>query len=109
MTSLEQAERLLTGMSPAEKAELLQWLIHDLSGTFPGIETVDDVAGGEPCIAGTRIPVWTLVAYKRQGMSDLELLQAFPTLQAEDLYNAWLYYRFHRDEIDHQIEENEFA
>jgi uncharacterized protein (DUF433 family) len=37
------------------------------------------------------------------------LLRAYPTLRAEDLANAWAYYRSHRDEIEQQIVENETA
>jgi uncharacterized protein (DUF433 family) len=37
------------------------------------------------------------------------LLQAYPTLKAEDLANAWSYYRSHESEIEQQIAENETA
>jgi uncharacterized protein (DUF433 family) len=33
----------------------------------------------------------------------------YPTLRAEDLVNAWAYYRLHREEIEQQIIENEGA
>ncbi len=33
--------------------------------------------------------------------------QCYPALRAEDLANAWAYYRAHRDEIEQQILENE--
>ena len=42
-------------------------------------------------------------------MNDSELLACYPTLRAEDLANAWAYYRSHRNEIDMQIIENENA
>ncbi|MEW5987358.1 MAG: DUF433 domain-containing protein [Chloroflexota bacterium] len=109
MTTLEKAEQLLTEMTPAEKVRLLHWLAHDLSGLVPGIEKTDGVVGGEPRIAGTRIPVWTLVQYRELGASEADLLRAYPTLQAEDLANAWVYYRLHQDEIEQQIQENEAA
>ena len=38
-----------------------------------------------------------------------DLLSAYPTLRAEDLANAWAFYRAHTDEIDRQVEENEAA
>ena len=56
-----------------------------------------------------RIPVWLLVQARRLGTSEAELLRAYPTLRAEDLANAWAYYRAHRDEIGQQIQENEAA
>jgi uncharacterized protein (DUF433 family) len=67
------------------------------------------VAGGEPCIAGTRIPVWLLVRARQLGTSDAALLRAYPPLCAEDLANAWAYYRDHREQIEAQIVENEAA
>jgi uncharacterized protein (DUF433 family) len=109
MTTLEQAKELLTQMTSAEKAELLHWVVQDLSGAVPGIESRPGVCGGEPCIAGTRIPVWLLEQARRQGMTEAELLRAYPTLHARDLANAWLYVQSFRDEIDRQIYENEEA
>jgi uncharacterized protein (DUF433 family) len=67
------------------------------------------VCGGEPCIAGTRIPVWLLVQARRLGTSEADLLRAYPMLRVEDLANAWAYHRAHRDEIERQIQENEDA
>jgi len=43
------------------------------------------------------------------GTSEAELLRSYPTLHAEDLTNAWAYFRSHREEIDRQIRENEEA
>jgi uncharacterized protein (DUF433 family) len=107
MSTIQKVERLLTEMSLAEKVQLLQLIARDLSDDIPGIEQTPGVVGGTARIAGTRIPVWALVQYHRLGASEAELLQAYPTLRAEDLANAWTYYRTHRDEIDLQIAENE--
>lgn len=109
MTKLEEAEQLLTAMSRAEKAQLLQWVVQDLGDSFPGIDSRPEVCGGEPCIVRTRIPVWLLVQARRLGTSEADLLRAYPTLRAEDLANAWAYYRAHPEEIEHQIRENEAA
>ena len=81
----------------------------DLDGAFLGIESRPDVSGGEPCIVRTRIPVCILVDARRLGTTEAELLHAYPTLRAEDLANAWAYYRAFKDEIDAQIVENEAA
>ncbi len=105
-TSIE-TEKLLSSMSRAEKAQLLQWIVRDLGDAFPGIESLFNVSGGEPCIVRTRIPVWMLEQAKRLGTSEAELLLAYPTLRAEDLANAWAFVRSHREEIDRQIRENE--
>jgi uncharacterized protein (DUF433 family) len=109
MSTLEDAERLLAAMTRAEKAQLLQAVVRDLGDAFPGIESIPGVSGGEPCIVRTRIPVWLLEQARRLRTSEADLLRCYPTLRAEDLVNAWAYARSHRDEIDHQIEENEAA
>ena len=80
-----------------------------LEDTFPSIESIPGVSGGEPCIGGTRIPVWVLVQAIRLGTSEADLLRAYPGLRAEDLANAWAYARSHREEIAQQIRENEEA
>lgn len=109
MNAIQEAERLLTAMTRGEKAQVLQWIARDLGDAFPGIDSNPDVCGGEPCIVRTRIPVWVLVQSRRLGMSEADLLRAYPTLRAEDLANAWAYSRTHRDEIEQQIQENEEA
>lgn len=96
-------------MTRAEKAQVLQWIVQDIGDAFPGVESNPGVCGGDPCIVRTRIPVWTLVQAKRLGMSEADILRSYPTLRAEDLANAWAYYRAHRGEIDQQIQENQAA
>ncbi|MCI0486949.1 MAG: DUF433 domain-containing protein [Blastocatellia bacterium] len=107
MSTLKKVEQLLSEMTRAEKVRLLQLIAHDLSDDVPGIERASDVCGGDPRIAGTRIPVWVLVQYKNLGADEADLLRAYPTLRAEDLANAWSYYRMHKEEIEEQIVENE--
>ena len=109
MTALEEAEALIARLTRAEKAQLLQSVVRDLGDAFPDIESMPDVSGGEPCIVRTRIPVWVLVQARRLGTSEAGLLHAYPALRAEDLVNAWAYYRAYRDEIEAQIAENEAA
>jgi len=96
-------------MTRAEKAQLLQWVVSDLGGLFPGIESAPDVCGGEARIVRTRIPVWVLEQARRLGVTEEDLLRSYPTLRAEDLVNAWAYARAHREEIERQIGENEEA
>src|ERR1700732_3256263 len=109
MSTLDDAEKLLSGMSRGEKSQLLQWVVRDLGDAFPGIESTPGVCGGEPCIVRTRIPVWVLEQSRRLGASEDELLRSYPTLRAEDLANAWAFVRSHRLEIDEQIRDNESA
>jgi uncharacterized protein (DUF433 family) len=109
MRPLQEVENLLPLMTRSEKAQLLQWVVCDLSDVFSGIESIPGVCGGEPCIVRTRIPVWVLEQARRLGTSEADLLRCYPTLRAEDLANAWTYVRSHREEIEQQIRENEEA
>jgi uncharacterized protein (DUF433 family) len=108
-TLLKEIEELLSQMTDAEKVKVLQWIVRDLGDAFPGIDSISNVCGGEPCIVRTRIPVWVLVQARRLGASEADLLRNYPVLNAEDLANAWAYYRQHRKEIEKQIEDNEAA
>lgn len=110
MDALQEVGRILSAMTRAEKAQLLQWVANDLAGdVFPGIESAPGVCGGEPRIVRTRIPVWTLEKARRLGTSEADLLRSYPSLGAEDLVHAWAYARAHPDEIETQIRENEQA
>lgn len=107
MDTLRETEKLLAQLNRAEKAQVLQWVARDLGGAFPGVESRPDVSGGEACLVRTRIPVWLLVRARQLGTSEADLLLAYPSLSAEDLTNAWAYYRANRDEIEEQIALNE--
>ena len=111
MTALQEAEKILTRLNFAEKAQLLKWVVQDLdiAAGMTAIESKPGVCGGVPCIVRTRIPVWTLVQMKYYGTSEAQILESFPSLRAEDLANAWAYYRSHSIAIDKQIQENEDA
>ena len=47
--------------------------------------------GGVPCIRGLRIPVATVVGMVADGMSEAEILAAYPDLEHEDLVEALRY------------------
>lgn len=47
--------------------------------------------GGVPCIRGLRIPVATVVGMVADGMSEHEILGAYPDLEAEDIREALRY------------------
>ncbi len=64
------------------------------------------MCGGSACVIRTRIPVWTLVSFKKLGINDLTLLSSYPTLRQQDLNNAWAYYKAKKNEIDTDIQEN---
>lgn len=109
MTALQKAEALLPQMSVVEKTQLFQKVARTFSSEFPGIEKTPGVCGGVACIIRTRIPVRTLVTFKKMGLSDQTLLANYPSLRQQDLQNAWAYYQVYTDEIDLEIRENEEA
>ena len=47
--------------------------------------------GGVPCIRRLRIPVATVVGMVADGMTEGEILKAYPDLEAEDLREALRY------------------
>jgi uncharacterized protein (DUF433 family) len=54
--------------------------------------TVDgDKMGGFPCIRGLRVPVATVVAMVADGMTEREILDAYPYLEPEDTKEALRY------------------
>ncbi len=54
--------------------------------------TIDpDQMGGTPCIRGLRIPVATVVGMVADGMSDSEILAAYPDLEPEDIRESLRY------------------
>ena len=103
---LSQLTTLVSKLSSAKKAQLLYSISKDLGDIFPGIEKTVNVCGGSACIIRTRIPVWTLVSFKKMGMNDATLLASYPTLRQQDLSNAWAYYKANKHEIDTDIQEN---
>lgn len=44
--------------------------------------------GGVPCIRGLRIPVGTVVGMVADGMTEREILDAFPDLEHDDIREA---------------------
>jgi len=58
---------------------------------FNRITVHPDQMGGVPCIRGLRIPVAAVVGMVAEGMSETEILHAYPDLQAEDIREALRY------------------
>lgn len=44
-----------------------------------------DKRGGKPCIRGLRITVYDVLEYLASGMSETEILEDFPDLEAADI------------------------
>jgi uncharacterized protein (DUF433 family) len=64
------------------------------------ISKTPGVIGGDACVRKTRIAVWMLVAWRRQGVTDETLLDWYPFLSQADLDAAWAYYAANSGEIE---------
>jgi uncharacterized protein (DUF433 family) len=58
---------------------------------FTRITVNADQMSGVPCIRGLRIPVATVVSMVADGMTEAEILAAYPDLQREDIQEALRY------------------
>jgi len=58
---------------------------------FTRITVEPNKMDGIPCIRGLRIPVATVVGMIADGMSEEEVLKAYPDLQPEDIHQALHY------------------
>jgi uncharacterized protein (DUF433 family) len=102
-------EAELAQLSKAEKVEVIRRLTLEVAEAWPGIESSAGVAGGDACIARTRIPVWVLESHRRAGWSEGKILDNYPTLRAADLVQAWGYVAAHPEQIEEAIRRNEAA
>jgi uncharacterized protein (DUF433 family) len=73
------------------------------------IVRVPGICGGEPTVAGTRVPVRSVVIQWQLYHDVDRLIQAFPRLDTAAIQTALAFYEENRAEIDRLIEENERA
>lgn len=77
----------------------------------PGRETwirkTPGVCSGDACVRNTRIMVWLLEAYRRNGLTNAEILGAYPDLTEEDLALAFHYAASNPDEIEESLHDGE--
>lgn len=59
--------------------------------SFTRITVRPDQMGGVPCVRGLRIPVATVVGMVADGMSESEIVAAYPDLEGEDVREAIRY------------------
>lgn len=59
--------------------------------SFTRITVLPDQMDGLPCIRGLRIPVAAVVGMVADGMSESEIVAAYPGLEAEDVREAIRY------------------
>ncbi|MEW6265864.1 MAG: DUF433 domain-containing protein [Thermodesulfobacteriota bacterium] len=58
---------------------------------YSAITVKPDQMGGVPCIRGLRIPVATVIGMVAEGMTEKEILDAYPDLEKEDIRQALLF------------------
>jgi len=58
---------------------------------FTRITVNPNQMGGVPCIRGLRIPVATIIGMIADGMTEEEILAAYPDLEREDIREALQY------------------
>ena len=98
--------------SRAEQIELiseLQKLVMPINSelVFPGVFKTPGIAGGRPCLGATRIPVFRVVRFLLEGVSEMEILEIFPSLSVIDLEVAKRYHQQHQQSIEAAIAEEE--
>lgn len=59
--------------------------------SFTRITVRPDQMGGVPCVRGLRIPVATVVGMVADGMSEAEIVAAYPDLEDADVREAMHY------------------
>ena len=104
--TVKELENYVISLNSAEKTELISLLTKTLTNGSLGIKKTAGVCGGDACVGDSRIPVWTLVNYRRLGASDAVILESFPHLTAADLVNVWAYSDAYLEEIEDAIRAN---
>jgi uncharacterized protein (DUF433 family) len=76
------AKKIVCPGDPESEAELT---------AFKRITVKPDQMDGVPCIRGLRIPVATIIGMVSEGMTEKEILAAYPDLELEDIREALRY------------------
>jgi uncharacterized protein (DUF433 family) len=73
----------------------------------PYIVRVEGICGGKPIIKGSRIPVWLIAGWFKDGYSPEQIQkETYPHLSLAQIYDALSYYYDHQQEIDSDIAAN---
>ena len=59
-----------------------------------------EIMGGKPCIRGMRVTVGTIVGLMAAGHTPEDILNAYPYLEREDIYEALTYAAWRVEEIE---------
>lgn len=80
------AEDVTRGLTDEEMTCCLLKEVHEMP--FTRITVNPHQMDGVPCVRGLRIPVATVISMVADGMTEDEILDAFPDLQREDIREA---------------------
>jgi uncharacterized protein (DUF433 family) len=72
----------------------------------PYIVKQEGVCGGRAIIKGTRIPVWVIAGWVKQGHSPQEIQGMYSWLTLAQIHDALSYYYDHQQEIDEDFQAN---
>jgi len=64
------------------------------------------ICGGRARVNGTRIPVWSIEAYRQEGLSLTQVVSVYPRLDGSDVSHAFSYADANKEEIAADIEAN---
>jgi len=59
-----------------------------------------EVMGGKPCIRGMRVTVGTIVGLIASGQTIEDILEAYPYLEREDIFEALSYAAWRAEEVE---------
>lgn len=71
------------------------------------VTVLSKVCGGEPCIRGTRIPLWVLYRAKQRGDTNNHLRKKYPILKTIPLAQIMEYAETQQTDLERAIRENE--
>lgn len=74
--------------------------MNDVPDLLSRITVSPDQCGGRPCVRGMRIRVSDILGLLGSGASHAEILEDYPTLEADDILAALAYAAL---ESDHQV------
>lgn len=72
---------------------------------FDRITFDPSIMGGRACIRGMRITVALILNLVANGMSDKEILEAYPYLESEDIHQALRYAAWLAEESVYELEQ----
>lgn len=64
------------------------------------VEKNKNKCGGEPIIKDTRIPVSMIIKHYKSGMSIEDILEGYPNLKPQHIFDALGYYYDNKEEIE---------